>query len=551
MARFISSVCDEAKIPLTCFDIDYFEESESFKFIQKYFEYNGIHINQKQKQRISEYLNHIKLHLGSNDNEKYFLGYAQVLCILARQIELEYGVDKTLDNLHELVLPSSNNYLIYDIIQQLITREQDKLQHFKNSIREKYIPLHKEKIVDSLYCKNEQLIRLHFFASAKSVDSIAIDDYANCTALLPEDQVRYLNLLRDWLPQHVFLRGTDILPVFDDYLFAESLLNDELGLFEGEYQYKLPTRVFMDCYLSLNNGTVNSEHIYYLDLSFSSQARSRSKAYCDISSISDTDDAMDDSGDQLSLYLSLTSDGDKKDMDILAKINREANAPIRLCRAENMSVSVNGRVELTSSFLDNVTIREAFIECDELDLNATEVLFETYDEEENYLIIHHSISRMPGGKITLRGTQKLNVQLPSDNIEEYKRQFYEFVPYICSITSEEEKDGCDEIEQFIHALKKVLEQFKVDKYDGDPAKHKEKIDARCHTGCKARVLAFAKSIGLIYEDGIMYKASLEKMDELQISRVAYSHFNYEQLRYAYSAYCNWYEKCKGRSVGFS
>ena len=244
----------------------------------------------------------------------------------------------------------------------------------------------------------------------------------------------------------------------------------------------------------------------------------------------------------MSLYLSLTANGDNSDLDILAKINREENAPIRLCRAENMSVSVDGKVELTSSFLDNVTIRDAFIECDELDLDAAEVLFETYDTEENCLIVHDSISRKPGGKITIRGTNKLKVQLPSHNIEEYKRQFYEFVPYVRSITTGNEKGECDEIEQFIHALKKVLEQFKVDKYDGDPAKHREKIDARCHSGCKARVLAFLKNIGLIYEDGIIYKASLKKMDEMQISRVAYTHFDYEQLQYAYLAYCKWYEE---------
>ena len=100
----------------------------------------------------------------------------------------------------------------------------------------------------------------------------------------------------------------------------------------------------------------------------------------------------------------------------------------------------------------------------------------------------------------------------------------------------------ESIEYFYAALKKVLEQFKVDKYDGDPAKHREKIDARCHSGCKAKILAFLKNIGLIYEDGIIYKASLKKMDEMQIGRVAYTHFDYEQLQYAYSAYCKWYEE---------
>ena len=87
-----------------------------------------------------------------------------------------------------------------------------------------------------------------------------------------------------------------------------------------------------------------------------------------------------------------------------------------------------------------------------------------------------------------------------------------------------------------------MEQFKVDRYDGDAAKHKEKIDARCHTGCKARVLEFLKNVGLIYEDGMMYKASLAKMDEMHISRVAYNHFDFQQLQYSYKLYTDWFSK---------
>lgn len=545
MARFICAVCDEAKIPLTCFDIDYFEEDEASKFIIKYLEYKQIQINQNQKDNIDAYLNEIKLHLGTNTNRKSFIGYAQVLSILARQIEIECNAGSNLQNLSSHLQPGQNNHLIYDIIQQLILREQNKLEHFKKSIRGKYIPLHKEHIVDSLYCKEEQLVRLQYLVATGSVDAIAIDDYKNCSKLLPDDQVQYLNLLKDWLPQHVFLHNGGVLPVFGDYLLAESLLNSELELFADEYQSKLPTRVFMDCYLSLNKGSVNSEHIYYLDLAFSSQAGTKSTAYCDISGLEEGDILSSGSDEELSLYLSLTTDDGNNDLNIFAPIIRDPHAPIRLCRAENMSVSVDGKVILSPNFLENVTIREASIECDDLDLDAQEVFFETYGNEENHIIVHRTISRKPSGKIIIKGTKKLRVQLPNENQDEYRRQFYEFVPYVCSITSDNENtDCCDKIEQFVHALKKVLEQFKVDNYDGDPAKHKEKIDARCHSGCKARVLAFLKNAELIYEDGIMYKASLRKMDELKISRVAYKHFNYEQLQYAYKLYSEWFAKYK-------
>ena len=110
----------------------------------------------------------------------------------------------------------------------------------------------------------------------------------------------------------------------------------------------------------------------------------------------------------------------------------------------------------------------------------------------------------------------------------------------CDIPSLQNYSTLQKIEQYVHALKKVLEQFKVDRYDGDPAKFKEKIDARCHTGCKSRVLAFLKAEGLIYEDGILYKASLKKMDSMKISRVAYNHFDFKQLQYSYEIYQKWF-----------
>lgn len=538
MAQFICDVCSEIGLKISCYEIDYFEELEASRFITEYLRFNKILLNQKQIKNIDAYINEIKQHLGAKNNPRTFIGYAQVLSILARQVEVEYKTNSELEGLSALVQSKDNHWLIYDIIQELILREQRKLDQFKSAIRHKYIPINKEYVVDSLYCKQEQLIRLQFLVSTNSVDTIAIDDYTMCAELLPEDKPLYLELLKDWLPQHVFLGNGKVMPIFCDYLLAESLLNSDLEIFAEEYQAKLPTRVFMDCYLSLNDNCVKSEHIYYLDLAFSSQAEAGSTAYCDIGCIGIDDESSDDN---LTLYLTLTSNAPQKEPSLPIKIIRDINSPICLCRAENMSVTVDGKVILAPSFLTDVTIRKSSIECDELELNAPEVIFETYGDEENHLIVHDTITRQTGGKITVKGTKKLKVELPTEGLEQYKRTFYEFLRYLYSISADTENASCcDDIEQYVHALKKVLEQFKVDRYDGDPAKFKEKIDARCHTGCKSRVLAFLKAEGLIYEDGILYKASLKKMDSMKISRVAYNHFDFKQLQYSYEIYQKWF-----------
>lgn len=541
MAQFLRSVCDEIGLHNSCYEIDYFEEKEAFQFIINYLKFNGVSLNNDQSKNIEAYINAIKLHLGGND-PKPFIGYAQVLCIIARQIEVEYKQNFNLENLSSH-LHTGSEQLIYSIIQQLISREKSKLDPFRKSICEKYKQQNNCDLIDSLYCKQEQLIRLQFLVLTGSEDCISIDDYAPCDKLLPEDKSRYLELLKDWLPQHVFLHNKTIMPIFSDYLLAESLLNNELDLFAGEYQSKLPTRVFLDCYLSINNNCVKSEHIYYLDLAFAAQASTGNPAYCDIGNYIGEED---DTEDEQVLYLTLTSGNISRTPNYSLRIIREPNSPICLCRAENISVSVDGKVVLAPGFLNDVTIRKSSIECDELELNASEIIFESYEDEENHIVVHKSVTRKPGGKIILKGTKKLKIELPRGGIDLYKRQFYEFSNYLTSISSDTGNlGGCDSIEQYVYGLKKVLEQFKIDRYGGDPAKHKEKIDARCHTGTKSRVLAFLKSVELLYEDGIMYKASLSKMDSLRISRVAYISSDCAQLQYSYDLYCKWFTENYG------
>lgn len=538
MAQFIQDVCKEAGFGITCYTIDYFEDTEAVEFILEYLRFHNCAVGFQQKKNVIKYLDEIKLRLGTKQEQKSFIGYAQVLSILARQMEVVSETNPLLDGI-SLSMGADKNvqYIIYDIIQELVLREQKKLEPFKETIRSKYAKQNKEAVVDSLYCKQEQLIRLQFYVET---GNIHIDDSPNCNELFPEDREKYLNLLNDWLPQHVFLRNKKIMPIFCDYLLAEFLLDSELEMFVDAYQTRLPTRAFMDCYLSLNENRVNSEHIYYIDLAYSSQAIVGSKAYCDIGFVGD--DELEGDSD-LKLYLTLVDERQLKEAGLSLEIVRGENVPICLCRAENMSINVEGKVILAPSFLKDVTIRQSAIECDELELNSSKIIFETYGDEENVLIVHSTLTRLPNGKILFKGTKKLKVELPEENVSQYKKQFFEFAPYVYSFSAESENTRtCDDIEHFAYGLKKALEQFKVDRYEGDPAKFKEKIDARCHSGCKKRALSFLKDIGFIYEDGIMYKASLDKMDELKISRVAYTHAKYEQLQYAYNLYQEWFGK---------
>ncbi|MPM12305.1 hypothetical protein SDC9_58657 [bioreactor metagenome] len=540
MAQYIRDVCEEHGFSLACYELDYFEEENASDFIEKYLSFKNVSLNAAQKSSIFNYIEDIKRRIGDQVQIRQFIGYAQVLSILARQFEQAFkSVSGKAPQLSDHV--DRANFLIYDIIQNLLEREQEKLKAFKDHIRGKYQG--RENIVDILYSKQEQIVRLFYYTLT---GGISLDDVFVCKSLLPEDQMTYLQLLKEWLPQHVFLDNGKLMPIFNDYMLAEALLNSELELFAETYQEleststKLPTRVFMECYLAMNNNCVNSDHIYFLDMAYSSQASTESKVFCDIGVL-----GADEEEKNSPLYMTfITNQGGHEEHQTI-KIQCPENEPICLNRAENINVCVEGKVRLVSRFSQDVIIREASIECDQLALEAQEISFETYEKEENRLIIHKEISRTPISKIYVKGTKELRVELPQESNEIYKGAFYEFNDYLFSFDVDDEADlNGDEDEQFIHGLKKVLEQFKTDKYNSDPAKYKEKIDARCHTGVKARVLQFLKDENLIYEDGMMYKCRLTKMDELGISRVAYLQAKKEQLMPIYNTYRTWCKEHK-------
>ena len=528
-AEFITKLCSEFSIGVKEYSIDYFDEDDAPKFIEEYLISRGIRTNAAQKNYVEKYLDEIKNKIRNNNSDvRTFIGYAQVLMILSRRFETLFMENKLPKNVSLPTSTNDNGTLIYDIIQELLRREEGKLENFRESIREKYSELGREHVVDDLYTVKEQLIRLQYFTLLEG--NIALNDYKPCELLMPEEQSRYDELLHEWLPQHVFLRDRKIMPVFRDYLFAEALLDSELSMFADEYQSEqpdhvwLPSRVFMDCYLCLNKERVHDTHIHFLKMAYFSQVVSGGQAFCEI-------EPEDDDNPDAELQLIFT---DKDEPKFSVKIIKEE--ALRLTSLEHINVSVSGEVILTS--LRPFIVRHASIECDNLFFDAPEVVFETYGtNEENSIIVHNSIKGRPETKITVRG--KLKVDFPDGELEHMKHRFYELARNRYSFDGSED-EAEDDIEQFKYGLKKVLERFKKDKYNGDPAKKRELIDARCHTGVNGRVLAFLKENEIIYEaENYLYKVSQARLNKMGISRAAYKQSDCGQIQPAYMKYKEW------------
>ena len=540
MAAFISDVCVEHGFGITHYCIEYFEEDQALCFIEQYLNFQGKKITSIQKNDIQQYLETIKNRIHTSEEVRSFMGYAQVLQILCRKIEKAID-DNELSNRLSFGFNKEDN-LIYEIVLELIERERKKLDEFKDSIRPKYRGMNKEYVVDNLYSKKEQLIRLQWFSLVGGAESIRVDDFDGCIELIPEDKDKYLELLKDWLPQHVFLRDNKIIPIFSDYLFAESLLDTDLSLFAEEYQingkaFRLPTRIFMDCYLALNNFCVNSKDIFFLDAAYRSKNSMDRMFFCEIK--------PDDIESPTEVCLMYTDLKAEKESTVKIPVIRGKEDPIVLNRIENMSINVEGEIILTPSITKDVVIRQAFIECDELKFQGQEIRFETYSEEENVIVVHNIPKRSPDTRITIKGTKRLQVDFPIERHPQLKGIFHELNPffYLFDNENEENYENLD-IKQFAFGLKKVLEQFKTDRYSGDPAKHKEKINSRCKAGIKKQVLEFLKKYDVIYEDNYKYMCSLERLSDLRINRESYvlifSHKEYDgQLRYAYEEFLKW------------
>lgn len=540
MAAFIRDVCVEHGFGITHYSIEYFEEGQAPYFIEQYLDFQGKKISSIQRKEIQKYLETIKNRIHTRDEVRSFMGYAQVLQILCRKIEKAID-DNELTNSLSFDHNKENN-LIYEIVVELIDRERKKLDEFKASIRPKYQDMNKVYVVDNLYSKKEQLTRLQWFALAGGVESIRVEDFDGCIELIPEDKDKYLELLKDWLPQHVFLRDNKIMPIFSDYLFAESLLDADLSLFAEEYQingkaFRLPTRIFMDCYLALNNFRVNSKDIFFLDAAYRSKNSMDSMLFCEIKPV--------DIENQTEVHLIYTDLKAEEKPPVRIPVIREMEDPIVLNRVENMSINVEAEIILTPGITKDVVIHQAFIECDKLKFQGQEIRFETYGDEENVIVVHKIPERKPDTKIAIKGTKRLQVDFPIEQNHQLKGIFHELNPFFYRFDNKDEESyGNIDIKQFAFGLKKVLEQFKTDSYPGGPGKHKEKINSRCRTGIKKKVLEFLKACNVIYEDDYMYMCSLEQLSTLRVNRESYvlifSHKKYEaQLRYAYEKFLKW------------
>lgn len=119
MAEFLLKTCQKYGFGVTHYSIEYFHEASASEFIYQYLSYQKRNITAAQKAEIQKYINHIASIIGNNQ-PRTFIGYAQVLRILARQVEDVLNSSDDLDSLRLSMKVNSSSHLIYSIIQELV-----------------------------------------------------------------------------------------------------------------------------------------------------------------------------------------------------------------------------------------------------------------------------------------------------------------------------------------------------------------------------------------------------------------------------------------------
>ena len=146
----------------------------------------------------------------------------------------------------------------------------------------------------------------------------------------------------------VFLQERTVMPIFKEYLLAETLLNPSLEIFSDvndssiRSQIKLPSRVFWIATLQLVKirfkviiFSTSMLHIFLKPLS-------TKKALCDIGPLESDD--IDDADADSNLYLTFTDSLTPNKPALQVRICQDSNKPIYLNRLENMSVNFDGRL---------------------------------------------------------------------------------------------------------------------------------------------------------------------------------------------------------------
>lgn len=528
-AQVVASYCAENGISILHYEIGFFTEESAKEFIEKKISSPDNPLTRADQESVNAYYNAVKRNI-TEEESRSFLGYAPVLEAISKHI-------KTSPNRAKLISELSGQTdcvsLIMRIMKDLLDREQNK--KVVPGIVRSLGPAHPE-FTDwsSLYGLEEQLVRIvnYLLFNDTNYSNYPIPD------LPPQIVDEYQTMLDTFLPQHPFIRNTTegetVLdftgPAFRDYTLAELILRpmfaDLAYTYFEESQSKsyFPSQIFFDCYTSISNKVINTDHLSFVYDSFRAKAMAADRPFMHCSIPKTTPD------EESSAYVSFNmipgnKDGKNEESLFTVFVN---NNELTFSQVMNVSIEANDCIVNIGRAGVDALISNSSIECKELHFATGNISIESFLPDGCLLVAHDSITGNPS--IEIVRSDLLKVSAP--NVSDY----YRLIPYKYNF----EDASLIDITKFAHALRSILMEFRTDKKD-TLGKTAEKIDFVTVGGSeiKRKVLEYMKDASIVYQSSHLYKINEDKMQEKGINFTALSRMDVAQLALAYDDFCVW------------
>lgn len=525
-AQYIASFCYENSISLLHYEIGFFEENTAKLFIKESIVEEGKRLSASDINCVNEYYNAVKKNISPTES-KSFLGYAPVLEAISQHIKT---CSNKMQMINELSLKTDCTSIIMKIMSDLLEREQNGkvVPAFMEKCREKYPEF---KDWSKIYSEEEQLTRIIYYVLFQdtSYENYKLDFLP---PLLVED---YKSILNTFLPQHPFIRNIIDLdvsenkldftgPAFRDFTLAKIVQEErnytlaDMYFEESQSLSYFPSQIFFDCYITLSENVINSEHISYVYDSYKAKAIGLEQP-----------------------FLACTETEEKNKYNVVFGMldkNEYKNNIYSEVFSKNNSISFE---QLTNVFVDapslyvkigkpgfDTRIFNSSIICKNIEWLSKNITIESYHPNGCLLVAQEGFI---GNPVNVDIVRAENLKISAPNIKEY----YRFLQYKYDIQDESNLD----ITKFVHALRCILVEFRTHKKD-TLAKTAERVENVTvgSSKLKRKVLEYLKNTGIIYTSGHLYKVNQDKMQEKGINFNSLYRTDSEQLGDAFNDFNN-------------
>jgi len=532
-AQYIASFCAENGIPVSHYEIGFFNESAAKKFVVK--SVAGKNTPTKPDVECADsYYNVIKSNI-TKDECASFLGYAPVLEAIATHIKSTPNRQKMIS---ELSTQKDCVSIIMNIMGDLLIREQTEkvCPAFSEKCRENHPEF---SDWDKVYSPEEQLVRVIHYVLFHDT---AYSNYP--LEFLPPQLVdEYESVLQTFILQHPFVRNSvetthsgrevDFTgPAFRDYSLARIILNNEFEPLAGMYfeesqsQSYFPSQIFFDCYTKISTNIIQPGHISYVYDSFKAKATAYERPYLQCSEISASET---DSAKCLAIFGMIPSKSQvvKRD-DYCAEIS-VTETPLLFGQLANVSVDAPSMSVTIGHNGVDARVHNSSVICKKILWGTRNIVIESYPPEGCLLVAREEFS---GDSVLIDIVKADNLKVSAPNLNAY----YKLIPYQYNFEDASDYD----ITKFIHALRCILVEFRTHRKD-TLAKSAERIEFVTvgNSAIKRQVLDYMKYHGIIYSSDHLYKVDEAKMQAKGIHFNALSRMDVQQMHNAFVDFCKW------------